>query len=86
MSTDNGGPAFPTTEANYTREYSDTGMTMRDYFAAKAPITTMDAMVACGFDTASIGTLSTESLRTTLKMLAIMRGAYADAMLAERAK
>lgn len=33
---DNGGPAFPTNESNYQRDYSDPGMSLRDYFAAKA--------------------------------------------------
>lgn len=81
----NGGPAFPTGEEHGFNN-GEPGMTLRDYFAAKAPVTTMDAMIACGFDSASIGTLNTESMRTTLKMLAIMRGAYADEMIAERAK
>jgi hypothetical protein len=35
MSADNGGPAFPTTEGNGVN-YGDYGMTLRDYFAAKA--------------------------------------------------
>jgi hypothetical protein len=32
---DTGGPAFPTTAANYDDYPSDVGMTLRDYFAAK---------------------------------------------------
>jgi hypothetical protein len=31
-----GGPAFPTSAENYERTYSDTGLSLRDYFAAKA--------------------------------------------------
>ncbi len=35
--TNTGGPAFPCTEANYTDpRWSYEGMTLRDYFAAKA--------------------------------------------------
>lgn len=31
-----GGPAFPTEDHNYEERYSGKGMTLRDYFAAKA--------------------------------------------------
>lgn len=34
---DSGGPAFPCTEANYTDpKWTSKGLSMRDYFAAKA--------------------------------------------------
>jgi hypothetical protein len=37
MNKDTGGPAFPCTEANYADpKWSFEGMTLRDYFAAKA--------------------------------------------------
>lgn len=37
MSNKTGGPAFPTTQENhYEEEHSTKGMTLRDYFAAKA--------------------------------------------------
>jgi len=36
MSKDNGGPAFPTVDANREEDYGTRGMTLRDYFAAKA--------------------------------------------------
>jgi hypothetical protein len=37
MSANNGGPAFPTTTANYMNENAlGEGLTLRDYFAAKA--------------------------------------------------
>lgn len=37
MSKDNGGPAFPTVEANYHNEnMRSEGISIRDYFAAKA--------------------------------------------------
>lgn len=35
-------PAFPTNESNYEKIWSSTGMTLRDYFAAKA----MQAMIS----------------------------------------
>ena len=31
-----GGPAFPTVDANRSEDYGTYGMTLRDYFAAKA--------------------------------------------------
>ena len=34
--TNNGGPAFPTTDPNYEAKYAGEGMSLRDYFAAKA--------------------------------------------------
>lgn len=37
-------PAFPTAENNYEKDYSDSGMTLRDYFAAKA----MQALIGGG--------------------------------------
>ena len=36
MSKDNGGPAFPTVDANREEDYGTRGMTLRDYFAAMA--------------------------------------------------
>ena len=41
--TNTGGPAFPVTEDNYVHK-DNTGMTLRDYFAAKA----MQAIVSNG--------------------------------------
>jgi hypothetical protein len=32
---DTGGSAFPTLEANYESTWADSGMTLRDYFAAQ---------------------------------------------------
>jgi len=34
--TNNGGPAFPTADPNYEAKYAGKGMTLREYFAAKA--------------------------------------------------
>ncbi|WNP33619.1 hypothetical protein RN333_08435 [Enterobacter kobei] len=36
MENDHFKPAFPTNEANHFKDYSDPGMTLRDFFAAKA--------------------------------------------------
>lgn len=36
MSKDTGGPAFPTVDANREEDYGTRGMSLRDYFAAKA--------------------------------------------------
>ena len=85
MSKDNGGPAFPVNEVLCHNgdivTYAEPGMTMRDYFATHAPFTMSDAIAAIEH---------TGSARFTgaevMEMLADMRGAYADAMLAERAK
>lgn len=59
--------------------------TSRDYFAARAPITTGDAMLRCGFYEESIGMFELESRAMIFTTLAEMRGEYADAMLAGRA-
>lgn len=36
MSEKDGGPAFPTVDANRPADYGTCGMTLRDYFAAQA--------------------------------------------------
>jgi hypothetical protein len=81
MSKDNGGPAFPVAEqydergGTYT-QYGSEGMTLRDYFAAKA----MQAM------------LSNPTMRSTDNSIsdaeAFANASYimADGLLAERAK
>jgi hypothetical protein len=81
MSASNGGTAFPVGGLLVQESYS---MTLRDYFAAKAPITVADAMVACGCSALSIGMLDTAQRLEVFGILAIMRGEYADAMLVER--
>ena len=47
MENDHFKPAFPTSEVNHLKEYSDPGMTLRDYFAARA----MQALVTSGLNT-----------------------------------
>jgi hypothetical protein len=34
--TNDGGPSFPTSDPNYETKYAGEGMSLRDYFAAKA--------------------------------------------------
>jgi hypothetical protein len=79
-----GGPVFPTTEAHGFNQ-GEPGITARDYFAAKAPISVADALIACAVDTGSIGTLPRAQRVTVLAVLAEMRLEYADAMIAARA-
>lgn len=82
-----GGPAFARPAAWFngtTMSRSQDGMTLRDYFAAKAPITVDDAMVAAGADSSCIGTLPRAKRIEVLEVLAAMRLEYADAMLAAR--
>lgn len=62
------------------------GMSLRDYFAAHAPISVQDALIAEGFDTSSVGTLQHEHFIEVMMRLAEMRMDYAEAMIAERAK
>ncbi len=84
MNNDNGGPAFPVAEVyderggNYT-QYGSEGMTLRDYFAAKA----MQGIIASG-NLHSVRSLEEEN--AMIEMVAIAAHRYADAMLKERAK
>jgi hypothetical protein len=86
----NGGLAFPV-HGGYEGDDPRNlilggGMTLRDYFAAKAPITVDDAMLACGVIAHSIGMIPRTQRIVVLAALAEMRADYADAMIAERAK
>lgn len=71
----NGGPAFP-----YHDSYRS-GMSLRDYFAAHAPITLDDARDAME----SMGRTS-YTWEELIHTLAQMRFGYADDMLKEREK
>ena len=66
-----GGPAFPTVDANRAEDYGTYGMTLRDYFAAKA--------MQAGLTT--IAEYPDENWRVGLAMDAY---AMADAMLKAR--
>ena len=76
MSANDGGPAFPTDSAEQLGQFRwhTTGMTLRDYFAAKA----MQGLMNPGY----------YEIDTVNGVAAIAANAYtlADAMLAERAK
>lgn len=78
MSADNGGPAFPRQHANadadkpgFVRGHE--GMTLRDYFAAKA----MQSLLNSGYE---------DGFEEDCKGLATLAYEIADAMLAEREK
>lgn len=75
----NGGPAFPTLEAHVGFNLGKPGMTLRDYFAAHAPIGVADANEAFYREHG-------RNARTSemLDVLARLRIAYADAMLKAR--
>ena len=78
MSKDNGGPAFPVAEVFDERrvevtQYGSAGMTLRDYFAAKAMQGMLYERIKIEGD-ATVSNLARDCYR------------MADAMLAERAK
>lgn len=87
MKKEDGGCAFPGTAENYILE-GEAGMSLRDYFAAHAPIKLIDANESLHQDpgAAKFVKLSNDVFPMTMlvKELARMRGAYADAMIAER--
>jgi hypothetical protein len=98
---DTGGPAFPahfTNEGERNVMSPDgrvvppgyvvvmQGMTLRDYFAATAPISCDDAMTALFIDSESVGVLTPGQRIEVMEMLAKMRLEYADAMLKARAQ
>lgn len=78
MISDDGGPAFPTSEEHGFNSGAP-GMTLRDYFAAHAPIGVADANEAFYREHG-------RNARTSemLDVLARLRIAYADAMLKAR--
>lgn len=79
MSINNGGPAFPTVDANRAEDYGTYGMTLRDYFAAKAmqAIISSDGKIAQMCKEAGIG---------PLEAVPIAAYSMADAMLEMREK
>lgn len=81
-----GGSAFPTGAHIGDMGVTEGGISVRDYFAAHAPITVEDALLLTGLSAHSIGMLRRTERARVLEGLAVMRGDYADAMLRERAK
>lgn len=77
-------PAFPEASFNRIGDVSHgttySGMTLRDYFAAHAPISLELFLNGLSREQQDKG------MAYILQMFAIARGQYADAMLAERAK
>lgn len=103
--TDNGGPAFPhtfqTMGAPLNAEPGKPvmaepvtvvahGMSMRDYFAAHAPIRLNDArdywFEKNGRHYGNDGSIVKPTMDDIMTTLALMRGLYADSMIAERAR
>ena len=77
--TNTGGPAFPVCDA--ARIHDLQGMTLRDYFAAKA----MQAMYANNFEWEPTGNPMTKEEKDELEEMAIDAYGIADAMLKARA-
>ena len=85
MSKDTGGPAFPKQGLsglpNGDVIYGREGMTLRDYFAAKA----MQALIARATQDEEVWD-SSGGPEDFMEAVAVRAGLYADAMLTERAK
>ena len=84
MSTDTGGPAFPFV---MDKEDFDTGMTLRDYFAAKAPLDSLkfaSEEAAAKFAGMSVPTTDEELVVVGFACSARAAYIYADAMLKAR--
>jgi hypothetical protein len=76
----NGGPAYPTVDANREEDYGTAGMTLRDYFAAKALQSFME------FSLSRPVSDTVRDADSASKHYAQVAYHVADAMLAERAK
>lgn len=74
-------PAFPVVAG--TQVYA-TGMTMRDWLAANAPVAIFDAAAACGFPDLFQAMNDKKQRIAVFKALVAMRFEYADAMLEAR--
>lgn len=71
------GPEFPAAFGKFA------GWSMRDYVAIHAPITLMDAAIACGWDGVADAKTSNDASRAVLyAMLYTMCYEYADAFIA----
>lgn len=91
--TESGGPAFPQRHEAGDGSYIEyLGLTVRDYFAAKAPFTLADAIVAADLESGSTSVeiavhrvlLDPAKRASAMTMLALLRGEYANAMLKAR--
>jgi hypothetical protein len=90
MSKDNGGPAFPATSWTKDGDFlgENQGMTMRDYFAAKALVGFLAEPLTSGMDSAAKVITQRYTDKGMDVALHYAEAAYmlADAMLAERSK
>jgi hypothetical protein len=76
MTTNTGGPAFPCTEENYRDpRWTSEGLSLRDYFAAKA------LGVMCSSNVNSTGTFASQDGREAVASICYL---MADAMLRAR--
>ena len=83
MNKDNGGPAFPTVEANYHNEnMRSEGISIRDYFAAKA----LAGMLADRANIERFDVISNQELVDPEALMATAAYQMADAMLKVREK
>lgn len=78
----NGGPAFPTLAVVGDAALSDGGLSVRDYFAAHAPISWQDAIKSIDCSEERFGPWPESKI---IERLVLLRNDYADAMLAARA-
>lgn len=76
MSKDTGGPAFPTADANREEDYGTRGMTLRDYFAAKA----MNGYLSNAWQAKELDDTG-DSSAEQMRIVAEISYAMADAML-----
>jgi hypothetical protein len=85
---DDGGPAFPVYGLKDANDrvvcFPQSGMSLREYFMAHAPITVADAVRCCGWR--GPPDWNDANRATVMSVLALMRREYADAMMAERNK
>lgn len=75
---EDGSPAFACAAENGQQP----GMSLREYYAAHAPISLRDAVEAFGEDPDHLSSLQDDSIRVgVFEMLAALRLEYADAMI-----
>ena len=89
MSRNDGGQAYPVPLAAGTMGdilHGYEGMTMRQYYAAHAPVTLDDALLFARHACLSVGMLDDVSRGGVFRALAILRLEYADMMIAEGEK
>lgn len=81
MSNNTGGSAFPDGSTNSWGNAENPGMTMRDYFAAKA----LQGLLSCSYPVSELGYKMKDG-KSEIENSAIFCYEMADALLAERLK